>query len=112
MGIRDNNHWPMDEYPHLLAFLCYRSATKTIKQQLAARGERVREYSAKEIRALADAYVEDNRELLMVDAILMVQREPSWLRLAESESKRRARERPKPPSPQRALQLLDKALKR
>ena len=112
MSVRDNNHWPMDEYPHLLHFLCHHSASKTIKAQLAARGERVREYNAKDIRILAEDYVEANRELLMVEAILKVRREPSLLRLAESESRRRARQRPKPMDPAKALKLLEKMRKR
>ena len=102
----------MDEYPHLLHFLCHHSASKTIKAQLAARGERVREYSAMAIRSLAEDYVEANRELLMVEAILKVRREPSLLRLAESESRRRARQRPKPMDPAKALKLLEKMRKR
>jgi hypothetical protein len=108
MTVRDMDHWPMDEYPHLLHFLCHHSAAKIIKQQLAARGERVREYSAKDIRSLAEDYVEANRELLMAEAIIKVRKEPSLLRLAESESKRRARERIKPMDPRRALELLSK----
>jgi len=112
MSVRDNNHWPLDEYPHLLHTLAFHSAVKIIKGQLAASGERVREYSRKEIHALADVYFEDNRECLFVETILKIQREPSLLRLAESESKRRARERPKPIDPQHALKLLEKALKR
>ena len=112
MSIRDNDHDPLSEYPHLLHFLCHHSASKTIKAQLAARGERVREYSAMAIRSLAEDYVEANRELLMVEAILKVRREPSLLRLAESESRRRARQRPKPMDPRRAQALWDKARKR
>ena len=72
----------------------------------------MREYNAKDIRILAEDYVEANRELLMVEAILKVRREPSLLRLAESESRRRARQKPKPIDPQRALRLLEKARKR
>ena len=114
MSIRDNNHWPYDEYPHLLHSLVFREAAKIVKQQLAARGERVYKYSAMDIRELAEAYLDAdaNRELLMIDMIMKIQREPSLLRLAESESKRRARERPNPPNPARAQKLLDKALKR
>jgi hypothetical protein len=68
----------------------------------------VREYSAKDIQD----YVEANRELLMVEAILKVRREPSLLRVAESESRRRARQRPKPMDPAKAQKILDRALKR
>jgi hypothetical protein len=77
MSIRDNDHDPLSEYPHLLHFLCHHSASKTIKAQLAARGERVREYSAMAIRSLAEDYVEANRELLMVEAILKGERSPT-----------------------------------
>jgi hypothetical protein len=106
------NHDPREEYPHLLHTLAFYEAVKIIKQQLAAKGERVHEYSRKEIHALADVYFDDNRSLLMADAIIKVLREPSLLRLAESESKRRARERVKPMDPRRALKLLEKARKR
>ena len=112
MSIRDMDHDPLTEYPHLLHTLAFYEAVKIVKQELAAKGERVREYSRKEIHALADVYFEDNRECLFVETILKIQREPSLLRLAESESKRRARERPKPIDPQHALKLLEKALKR
>ena len=64
-----------------------------MKHQIAARGDKLREWSQKEIHIEADAYFEANRECLMIDTILKIQREPSLLRLAESESRRRNRDR-------------------
>jgi hypothetical protein len=112
MSIRDMDHDPLTEYPHLLHTLAFYEAVKIVKQELAAKGERVREYSRKEIHALADVYFDDNRSLLMADAIIKVLKEPSLLKLAESESKRRARERVKPMEPAKALKLLEKIRKR
>jgi len=112
MSVRDMNHDPLTEYPHLLHTLAYHSAAKIIKEQLRARGERLHKYALKDIHFLADAYFEANRELLMVETLLKIQREPSLLRLAEAEAKRHARERPKPMDPQRALKLLEKVRKR
>ena len=112
MSLRDMNHDPREEYPHLLHTLAFYEAVKIIKQQLAAKGERVHEYSRKEIHALADVYFEDNRSLLMAGAIIKVMGEPSLLKLAEGESKRRARERPKPMSPAKALERIEQLRKR
>jgi hypothetical protein len=112
MSIRDMDHDPLTEYPHLLHTLAFYEAVKIVKHQIAARGDKLMEFSRKKIHALADVYFDDNRSLLMADAIIKVLREPSLLRLAESESKRRARERPKPMDPKRALELLEKARKR
>jgi hypothetical protein len=105
---------PRLNYPHLLHSLVFHEAVKIVKEQIRKRGDNLRQYALKDIRALADEYLEAeaNRELLMIDTILKIRREPSLQRLAEAEAKRRARERPKPPNPRRALQLLEKALKR
>src|SRR5262249_25462408 len=102
------NHDPREEYPHLLHSLCYREAVKIVKGQLAARGDRVHKYSALDLRILAEAYLDADAhcELLMVETIMKVLGEPRLLRLAESESKRRARDRVKPMNPERALQKI------
>jgi hypothetical protein len=111
MSIRDMNHDPLTEYPHLLHTLAFHAAVKIVKHQIAARGDKLREFSRKEIHIEAEAYFEANRECLMVETFLKIQREPSLLRLAEGEAKRRARDRVKPMEPRRALQLIQKMRK-
>jgi hypothetical protein len=44
MSIRDMNHDPLTEYPHLLHTLAFHAAVKIVKQQIQARGERLPAY--------------------------------------------------------------------
>jgi hypothetical protein len=106
MTLRDMNHDPREEYPHLLHTLAFHSAVKITKQRIAARGDKLREWSRMEIHKEAEEYFEANRECLMIESFLKIQKAPSLLRLAEQEAKRRARDRIKPMDQRRALELL------
>jgi hypothetical protein len=113
MAIDDPCHDdPMGNYGHLIRTLAFHEAVKIVKHQIAARGDKLHEWSRKEIHIEADAYFDDNRAFLMCDTLLKVRREPSLLKLAEAEAKRRTRQRPKPMDPAKALKLLEKMRKR
>jgi hypothetical protein len=89
---------PMRAYPHLVHCFVYHAAIKIIKRQLQARGEKLVEWSAKDLRALAEAYVAANRDELIAKTIETIRTTPAFLSLAEKEARRRGRMWPLPKS--------------
>jgi len=82
---------PLRAYPHIIHTLSFHAAVKLIKLQLKARGEKLVEYSLKDLTILADAYFEAHREELIAATIVKVRSAPDLRSLAEKEARRRGR---------------------
>jgi hypothetical protein len=82
---------PLRAYPHLVACFVYHAAIKIVKRQIQARGEKLVEYSAKDLRIRAEAYVEANRAELIAKTIEAIRTTPAFRSLAEKEARRRGR---------------------
>ena len=98
MTLHEIHSEPLRAYPHLVHTLAYHAATKVIKRQIAARGEKLREWSAKDLRIEAEAYLEANRAELLAATIEAIRTTPAFLSLAEKEARRRGRLWPLPKS--------------
>jgi hypothetical protein len=91
MTLHEIHSEPLRAYPHLVHTLAYHAATKVIKRQIAARGEKLREWSAKDLRIEAEAYLAANRAEPLAATIEAIRTTPAFLSLAEKEARRRAR---------------------
>ena len=91
MTLHEIHREPLRAYPHLVHCFAYHAAIKIVKRQLQARGEKLCEWSAKDLRALADAYVDANRAELLAKTIEAIRTTPAFRSLAEKEARRRGR---------------------
>jgi hypothetical protein len=55
MSLHPAHNEPLRAYPHIIRTLAFHSAIKLVKEQIAARGLKLREYSLKDIHILAEA---------------------------------------------------------
>jgi hypothetical protein len=85
--------------PHVIHTLSFHAAMKIVKWQIAARGLKLREFSAKDLQILAGEYLTLHKAELIAATIARVRAEPEFLKLALSEAKRRGRYWPKPVKP-------------
>jgi hypothetical protein len=58
-------------------------------RQIAARGEKLREYSARDLRIMAEDYLTSHRAERIAEAIEQVRTDPEFRKLAQAEMKRR-----------------------
>ena len=91
MTLHEIHSDPLRHYPHVIHTLAYHAAMKIVKRGIAARGEKLVEWSAKDLRALADAYVDANRAELLAKTIEAIRTTPAFRSLAEKEARRRGR---------------------
>ena len=91
MTLHEIHSDPLRHYPHVIHTLAYHAAMKIVKRGIAARGEKLVEWSAKDLRALAEAYVDANRAELLAKTIEAIRTTPAFLSLAEKEARRRGR---------------------
>ena len=82
---------PLRAYPHLVHTLAFHGAMKVVKHGIAARGEKLIEWSARDLRIEAEAYLDANRAELLVKTIEAIRTTPAFLSLAEKEARRRGR---------------------
>jgi hypothetical protein len=91
MTLHEIHSEPLRAYPHLVHTLAFHAAMKIVKRGIAARGEKLVEWSAKDLRAEAEAYVAANRAELIAQTIYTIRVTPAFRSLAEKEARRRGR---------------------
>jgi hypothetical protein len=82
---------PMRYYPHMIHTLAFQRAIRIIKKQLAAQGERIWDFTARDIKLRADDYLQAHRAELTAWVIEWVRGDPGFQKLGESEARRRAK---------------------
>ena len=90
-GVHEIHKNPLIHYPHLVHTLAYHAAIKIVKRGIAARGEKLVEWPARDLRILAEDYLEANRAELIAKTVEAIRTTPAFLSLAEKEAKRRGR---------------------
>jgi hypothetical protein len=91
MTLHEIHSEPLRAYPHLVHTLAFHAAMKVVKHGIAARGEKLVEWSARDLRILADDYLAANRAELIAATIATIRITPAFLSLAEKEARRRGR---------------------
>ena len=91
MAIHEIHSDPLRHYPHIIHTLAFHAAMKVIKRQIAARGDKLVDWSARDLRIEAEAYLDANRAELLVKTIEAIRTTPAFLSLAEKEAKLRGR---------------------
>jgi hypothetical protein len=81
---------PYDNRSAVLYILARRAAIKAIKQQLQAQGVRLSYISARDIRAFANAYLAEHRQVLIEEAMAIVSESPELLKLYKRERTQKA----------------------
>ena len=110
MALHEIHSEPLRANPHLVHTLAFHAAMKVIKWQIAARGEKLVEWSARDLRIGAEAYLEANRAELLTKTIEAIRKTPAFLSLAEKEAKRRGRMWPLEPKSGSSAQASPSAL--
>jgi hypothetical protein len=75
----------------VIATLARQSAIKAIKERLRAQGVKLSHVSARDIGFWADAYIEANRQVLVEQAIEIVNKSPTFRKFYEREQRERAK---------------------
>src|SRR5262249_10096924 len=100
---------PMRHYPHLITTLAWQRAMRIVKQQLAAQNVKIWDVTSRDLKLWADGYLRTHRAELIEATIRMVRTDSEFLKLGESEARRRGRMwplQPKPTRPPRALGIV------
>jgi hypothetical protein len=82
---------PLRHYPHLIHLLAFQRAMRIVKQQLAAQNVKIWDVTSRDLKLWADGYLRTHRAELIAAIIRMVRTDPEFLKLGESEAKRRGR---------------------
>jgi hypothetical protein len=90
---------PLRHYPHLIHLLAFQRAMRIVKQQLAAQNVKIWDVTSRDLKLWADGYLKAHRGELYEATIRMVRTDPEFLKLGESEAKRRGRMWPLQPKP-------------
>jgi hypothetical protein len=80
---------PMRYYPHMIHTLAFQRAIRIIKKQLAANGERIWDFTARDIKLRANDFLQAHRAELFAATIEVVRTDRELLKLGESVARRR-----------------------
>jgi hypothetical protein len=82
---------PLRYYPHMIHTVAFQRAIRIIKKQLAADGVRIGDVTSRDLKIWANEYLQAHRSELIEATIEWVRGDPGFMKLGESEARRRAK---------------------